>query len=58
MKKFIFSIFAVAFIGMFAACDGKSTTGNTENDTTAVDSVLVDSVVVDSAAVDSTAALD
>ena len=58
MKKFIFSIMAVAFMGMFASCDGKSTTGNVENDSTAVDSVLVDSVVVDCIAIDSTVVLD
>jgi hypothetical protein len=58
MKKFIFSVMAIAFMGMFASCDGKSTTGNVENDSTAVDSALVDSVVVDSVAVDSTVVLD
>ena len=52
MKKFIFSIMAVAFIGMFAACNGTSTTSS-QNDSTAVDSVLADSMVVDSTVVDS-----
>lgn len=46
MKKFIFSIMAIAFMGMFASCDGKSTTGSAENDSTAVDSVTVDSIVI------------
>jgi len=55
MKKFIFSVMAVAFMGVFASCNGKSTTGNVENDSTAVDS-LVDSVVVDSLTADSTVA--
>ena len=53
MRKFIFSVLAVAFMGFFASCDGKSTTSNVENDSTAVDTVLVDSVVVDSVSVDS-----
>ena len=46
MKKFIFSIMAIAFMGMFSSCDGKSTTGSAENDSTAVDSVTVDSIVI------------
>lgn len=58
MKKFIFSVMAIAFMGMFASCDCKSTTGSAENDSTAVDSALVDSVVVDSVTVDSTVVLD
>ena len=58
MKKFIFSVMAVTFMGMFASCDGKSTTGNVDSDSTAVDSVVVDSVVVDSVAGDSTVILD
>ena len=58
MKKFIFSVMAVAFMGMFASCNGKSTTGSVDNDSTAVDSVVVDSVVVDSVAGDSTVVLD
>ena len=59
MKKFIFTIMAVACMSMFVSCDEKSTTGNVvENDSTAVDSVLVDSVVVDSLSVDSAAVLD
>lgn len=53
MRKFIFSIMAVAFMGIFASCNGQSTTSNVENDSTAVDTVLVDSVVVDSVSVDS-----
>ena len=57
MRKFIFSIMAVAFMGLFASCDGKSTTSNVENDSTAVDTVMVDSVVVDSASVDSATVL-
>ena len=57
MKKFIFSIVAVAFMGMFASCDCKSTTNNVENDSTAVDSVLVDSVVADTVNIDSTTIL-
>ena len=59
MRKFIFSIIAVAFMGMFAACDCQSTTEKAENDSTAVDSVkvaedsveVVDTVTVDSATV-------
>ena len=57
MRKFIFTVMAVAFLGMFASCDCKSTTGNVENDSTAVDTVLVDSVVVDSMNVDSATVL-
>lgn len=60
MRKFIFSVIAVAFMGMFAACDGKSTTEKAENDSTAVDSVkvAVDSVeVVDTVTVDSATVL-
>jgi len=57
MKKFIFTFVAVAFMGMFAACDGfKSTTETVENDSTFVDSTAVDSVtteVVDTIVVDS-----
>ena len=53
MKKFIFSVVAVTFMTMFAACDGKSTTEKVENDSTAVDSTVVDSTVVDSVMVDS-----
>ena len=49
---------AVAFMGMFASCDCKSTTGNVENDSTAVDTMLVDSVVVDTVNVDSTTVLN
>ena len=46
-------------MGIFASCDGKSTTCTVEeNDSTAVDTVLVDSVVVDSVVVDSTVVLD
>ena len=44
---------AVAFMGIFASCNGQSTTSNVENDSTAVDTVLVDSIVVDSVSVDS-----
>ena len=58
MKKFIFSIVAVAFMGMFASCNGKSTTNNVENDSTEVDSVLVDSVVADTVNIDSTTVLN
>ena len=59
MKKFIFSIMAIAFMGVFASCNGKSTTCNVEeNDSTAVDTVLVDSVVVDSMVVDSAIVLN
>ena len=58
MKKFIFSVMAIAFMGMFDSCDGKSTTGSVDSDSTAVDSVVVDSVVVDSVAGDSTVVLD
>ncbi len=58
MRKFIFTIMAVAFMGMFASCDCKSTTGNVENDSTAVDTMLVDSVVVDTVNVDSTTVLN
>ena len=59
MKKFIFSFMAVAFMSIFASCNGKSTTCNVEeNDSTAVDTVMVDSVVVDSLVVDSAAVLD
>lgn len=58
MRKFIFSIIAVSFMGLFAACDGKSTTTILENDSTAVDTTLVDSLVVDSTVVDSTIVLD
>lgn len=58
MRKFIFTVMAAAFIGMFASCESKSTTGSVENDSTAVDTVLVDSVVVDSAIVDSAVVLD
>ena len=58
MKKFIFTIMAVSFMGFFASCDCKSTTGNVENDSTAVDTVSVDSVVVDTVAVDSAVVLD
>ena len=57
MRKFIFTIMTVAFIGMFASCDSKSTTGNAENDSTAVDTVLVDSVVVESVNADSATVL-
>ena len=57
MRKFIFSVVAVSFMGLFAACNGQSTTSNVENDSTAVDTVLVDSVVVDSVEVDSAAIL-
>ena len=57
MKKFIFSVMAVAFMGMFASCNGKSTTGNVENDSTAVDTTNVDTTVVDSIAADSTVIL-
>lgn len=50
---------AVAFMSIFASCNGKSTTCNVEeNDSTAVDTVMVDSVVVDSLVVDSAAVLD
>ena len=59
MKKFIFGFMAFCFMGIFASCDGKSTTCTVEeNDSTAVDTVLVDSVVVDSVVVDSTVVLD
>lgn len=57
MKKFIFSIMAVALMGIFASCNGKSTTSGVENDSTTVDSVSVDSVVVDSTTVDSAVVL-
>ena len=57
MRKFIFTIMTVAFIGMFASCDSKSTTGNAENDSTAVDTTNVDTTVVDSIAADSTVIL-
>ena len=57
MRKFIFTIMAVAFSGMFASGDSKATTGNAENDSTAVDTVLVDSVVVDSVNADSATVL-
>ncbi len=57
MRKFIFSVVAVSFMGLFAACNGQSTTSNVENDSTAVDTALVDSVVVDSVEVDSAAIL-
>ena len=57
MRKFIFSIMAVAFMGIFASCNGQSTTSNVENDSTAVDTVMVDSVVVDSVNADSTTIL-
>lgn len=57
MRKFIFTIMTVAFIGMFASCNSKSTTGNAENDSTAVDTALVDSVVVDSVNADSATVL-
>lgn len=59
MKKFIFSIVAVAFMGMFAACDGcKSTTECVENDSTVVDSTVVDSTAVDSTEVVDTVVVD
>lgn len=57
MRKFIFSVVAVSFMGLFAACNGQSTTSNVENDSTAVDTALVDSVVVDSVEVDSATVL-
>lgn len=59
MRKFIFAVMTVAFMGVFTSCDGqKSTTENVECDSTAVDTVLVDSVVVvDSVEVDSTLSL-
>jgi hypothetical protein len=59
MRKFIL-IMAVAFMGVFASCDCKSTTTCTvvENDSTAVDTVLVDSLVVDSVVVDSATVLN
>ena len=57
MKKFIFSIMAIAFVGTFASCNGQSTTGNAENDSTVVDTTNVDTTVVDSIAADSTVIL-
>lgn len=57
MRNFIFSVVAVSFMGLFAACNGQSTTSNVENDSTAVDTALVDSVVVDSVEVDSATVL-
>ena len=57
MRKFIFSVMAVAAMSMFVSCDGKSTTDNVENDSTAVDSAKVDSVVVDTVNVDSATVL-
>ena len=56
MKKFIFTFMTVAFVGMFASCNGQSTTEGAENDSTAVDT-LADSLVVDSASVDSAVVL-
>lgn len=58
MRKFIFSVMAITFMGMFAACGQKSTTETTEKDSTAVDSIEVaDTIVVDSANVDTAAVL-
>lgn len=58
MKKFIFSVMAVAFMGMFTACGQKSTTEAVANDSTAVDSIEVaDTIVVDSVSVDTAAVL-
>ena len=42
-----------AFVGMLAACNGKSTETTVENDSTSVDSVKVDSLRSDSAKADS-----
>lgn len=60
MRKFIFSIMAVACMA-FVACEQKSTTNTVvENDSTVVDSVVVadsDSVVVDTLKVDSATVL-
>lgn len=55
MKKFIFSIMAVACMAFIASCDEKSTTNAVvENDSTVVDSTAVDSTeVVDTVVVDS-----
>lgn len=61
MRKFIFSIMAVACMAFVASCDEKSTTNAVEeNDSTLVDSTVVadsDSVVVDTLNVDSATVL-
>lgn len=53
MKTFSLVVMMAAFVGMLAACNGKSTETTVENDSTSVDSVKVDSLRSDSAKADS-----
>lgn len=57
MKKFIFSVVAVALMGVFTSCEECPITNGDVNDSTVIDTTLVDSTVVDSATVESNVVL-